>query len=341
MKIKVGINGYGTIGKRIADAVIKQPDMELVGVSKLNADYEAVTAVKKGIKLFVDENSIEKFKNAGIDFSGTKLEMIKEAQVIIDATPDGVGAKNKALYISENKPAIFQGGEEPDVADVSFSALCNYDEANGKKYVRVVSCNTTGMLRIVCALNKNFKIKKVRVVLIRRAADPREVKKGPINSIVLNPVQLPSHHADDAKTVLRDLDIFTMAYVVPTTLMHVHAMSVQVEGNPSKEEVIKTLESSRRILGISRGSGIGSTAEIIETARDIGRVRYDLPEVAFFEDSVHSSNGEIFLTYAVHQESIVVPENVDAVRAMFKLKEKEESISLTDSTLGLLRGRLI
>ncbi len=341
MKIKVGINGYGTIGKRVADAVIKQPDMELVGVSKLNPDYEALTAVKKGIKLFIDESTVDKFKNARIEFAGTKLEMIREAQVIIDATPDGIGAKNKALYLSENKPAIFQGGEEPDVAEASFSALCNYDEARGKRYLRVVSCNTTGMLRVVCALKKNFKVKKVRVVLIRRAADPREFKKGPINSIVLNPVELPSHHAEDARTVLKDLDIFTMAYVVPTTLMHVHAMSVQVEDNPTKEDVIKTLESSRRILGISKGSGIGSTAEIVEASRDLGRLRYDIPEVTFFEDSVHSSSGEIFLTYAVHQESIVVPENLDAIRAMFQLKEKEESISLTDSTLGLLRGRLV
>ncbi len=123
MKIKVGINGYGTIGKRIADAVTKQPDLELVGVSKLNPDYEAAMAVKKDIKLFVDESFVEKFKNTGIEIAGTKLEMIKKAQIIIDATPDGTGAKNKVLYLSEEKPAIFQGGEEPEIAETSFSAL--------------------------------------------------------------------------------------------------------------------------------------------------------------------------------------------------------------------------
>ncbi len=32
--IKVSVNGYGTIGKRVADATLKQPDMELVGVAK-------------------------------------------------------------------------------------------------------------------------------------------------------------------------------------------------------------------------------------------------------------------------------------------------------------------
>ena len=33
-KVKVAVNGYGTIGKRVADAVKLQPDMELIGVAK-------------------------------------------------------------------------------------------------------------------------------------------------------------------------------------------------------------------------------------------------------------------------------------------------------------------
>ncbi|MFB6095307.1 MAG: glyceraldehyde-3-phosphate dehydrogenase, partial [Halodesulfurarchaeum sp.] len=32
--VRVGINGYGTIGKRVADAVRVQPDMEVLGVAK-------------------------------------------------------------------------------------------------------------------------------------------------------------------------------------------------------------------------------------------------------------------------------------------------------------------
>ena len=34
MTIKVAINGYGTIGKRVADAVSCQDDMEIIGVTK-------------------------------------------------------------------------------------------------------------------------------------------------------------------------------------------------------------------------------------------------------------------------------------------------------------------
>ena len=48
-KIKVAVNGYGVIGKRVADAVRAQEDMALVGVSDVIADYRIATAAGKGI----------------------------------------------------------------------------------------------------------------------------------------------------------------------------------------------------------------------------------------------------------------------------------------------------
>ena len=43
-KVKVAINGYGTIGKRVADAVQMQKDMEIVGISKTKPNFEAFVA---------------------------------------------------------------------------------------------------------------------------------------------------------------------------------------------------------------------------------------------------------------------------------------------------------
>jgi len=51
--IHVGINGYGTIGKRVAAAVDVQPDMTVVGVSKRSLDHEAAAAVDRGFDLYV------------------------------------------------------------------------------------------------------------------------------------------------------------------------------------------------------------------------------------------------------------------------------------------------
>ena len=49
----IGINGYGTIGKRVADAVTAQDDMKIVGVTKRTPDYEAKAAVERGYDLYI------------------------------------------------------------------------------------------------------------------------------------------------------------------------------------------------------------------------------------------------------------------------------------------------
>jgi len=52
VKVKVGVNGYGTIGKRVAWAISKQDDMEVVGVTKTRPSFEADIAVKEGHPLY-------------------------------------------------------------------------------------------------------------------------------------------------------------------------------------------------------------------------------------------------------------------------------------------------
>ena len=50
--IRVGVNGYGTIGRRVADAVKKQQDMELVGVTAVHPHYKYAVARDKGLQLY-------------------------------------------------------------------------------------------------------------------------------------------------------------------------------------------------------------------------------------------------------------------------------------------------
>jgi len=336
MKVKVSVNGYGTIGKRVADAIAKQEDMVLVGVSKTKPDYGAYLAVSKGYDLYVPMEKLEAFEKTSIPIAGTVEEMIEKSDVVIDALPGKKGIEMKPIYEKYGVKQIFQGGEKPAVADASFSTLCNYEETLGLNSVRVVSCNTTGLLRLICTLKRNFGIRKVRATLIRRGADPREVKKGPINAILFNPPTLPSHHGEDVKTVVKDLDIMTSAVAVPTTLMHVHSVLLELEERVSKDAVLDALEQAPRIMLLNSNElGVKSTAEIIEVARDL-RHRNDIPELVVVEDSVTVNGKELILFQAVHQESIVVPENVDAVRALFELANTwTETVEKTDKNLGL------
>ena len=331
--------GYGTIGKRVADAIMRMDDMELVGVIKQTPDYEGEVAVSKGIRLYTYEDRVSKFEKAGFKVAGIVDDLIKNVDVIIDATPDGVGAENKSkIYEPMGLRAIFQGGEEADVAEVSFNALANYDMAVGKRFIRVVSCNTTALSRLISAfLIHGYRIRRVRAYLVRRGADPREFKKGPINDVVFNPATVPSHHGPDVQTVIPTIDIITMAVAVPTTMMHLHMVNIEFDGQISKGEVVKVLEETPRILLFNVSSRkFESLAQIIEWARDVGRLRGDVMENAIIEDSITVLQNELFLMQGVHQESIVVPENIDAVRAMFKLSSKWDSIRKTDLSLNLV-----
>ena len=174
MAVKVAVNGYGNIGKRVADAVAKQDDMKLVGVSKTRPNFEAFVAIKKGYPLYVsDESNIDAFRAAGLEVAGTTADMLREADVVVDATPEGMGAKNlENLYKKVGIKAIFEGGEKHAAIGASFNAYCNYDGAFGKDYVRVVSCNTTGLCRTLYAVDKLAGIKKVRVVLVQGQLTP-------------------------------------------------------------------------------------------------------------------------------------------------------------------------
>jgi glyceraldehyde-3-phosphate dehydrogenase (NAD(P)) len=336
--IRVGVVGYGTIGKRVADAIAAQDDMKIVGVLKTKPDYGAMLALRRGFPVYTLPERVDEFRKAGVEPAGTIEDLIKASDVIVDASPEDVGRENKEKYYQKyGKPVIFQGGEEADVAEVSFNALANYEEARGRRYVRVVSCNTTGIIRALTALKLNgIGVRKARVFIVRRGADPKEFKRGPINDVVPNPVTVPSHHGPDVKTVLRDVDIVTVAVAVPVTIMHMHMAYFELDSPHSRDAVIEAIARTPRVYIAEAGRGLQSLAQIIELARDLGRARGDFPEIAVFGDSITVSGSELYMMYGVHQESIVVPENVDAVRAVLGALPKWASIEKTDRSLGLL-----
>ncbi len=335
--IRVGVNGYGTIGRRVADAVLKQKDMELVGVTKTKPDYKSKLAEQKGIALYaVDMKSLEGFNAAGYAMKGTLNDLLQRVDVIVDAAPEDTGIVNKPLYQQAGVKAVFQGGEEHELTGLSFVAQCNFDDAVGKSMVRVVSCNTTGLCRTLHAIDGALGIQTARAVLARRATDPDDVKKGPIDAVVLDPTTLPSHHGPDVLTVLKGFDVVTMAFKIPTTHMHLHSLIVTLKKPRTKEEVVKALERAPRITLVDGKSGFKSTANVMDLAREMGRPRNDIYEATVWKDSVTVVGNDAYLFLAVHQESIVIPENIDAIRALVGGYTAEESMKATDESLGII-----
>jgi len=339
---RVGVNGYGTIGKRVADAVAAQPDMVLRGVAKRSPNHEADSAVQRGYALYAaDSDRLGEFEHAGLPLAGTLPDLLDSVDVIVDCCPAGVGARNRERYASHDVRAVFQGGEAANVADTSFTARTSFETARDVDTVRVVSCNTTGLARLLAPLDEAYGVEKARVTLVRRGGDPAQTDRGPINDIVPDPATVPSHHGPDVRTVLPEVDIDTAALKAPVTAMHTHSVNVSLGAAPTADEVRELLARESRLFLIPEVAGIDGAGKLKEYALDCGRPRGDLWENCLWAESISVSGTDLYLFQNVHQEADVVPENIDAIRAMTTDIPVDESITRTNEALGVgLGGRL-
>ncbi len=337
MTVRVAINGYGTIGKRVADAVAAQGDMKVVGVTKNRPSFEARRAVELRYPLYgASDKGAEALRKAGLPVAGGLADLLKECDLVVDCAPEDQGAVNLETYRALKVKAIFQGGEEHEAIGWSFNSSANYRATLGRDFVRVVSCNTTGLIRTLYPLHANGLATDIYAVMVRRAVDPSDSKKGPVNAI--EPVlKIPSHHGPDVASVVTGLPIHTMAVKVPTTLMHLHAVVVRLKSAMTEAEVADLWSRQPRVLLLKGSEGFASTAQIMEWARDQRRARGDLWETAVWADGFKVEGQTLYYSQAIHQEADVVPENVDCIRAMMRVTDDgPTSIAMTDKAMGIL-----
>ena len=157
----------------------------------------------------------------------------------------------------------------------------------------------------------------------------------PINDTLPNPVTLPSHHGPDVNTIFPELDIDTLGLKVPATLMHTHSVNVTLEASPDAADVVDLLDEEDRTFLIPPEHGIDGAGALKEYAMDRGRPRADIWENCIWQESITVEDDDLYLFQAVHQESDVVPENIDAVRAVAGTADAAESVARTNETLGV------
>lgn len=337
MTIRVGVNGYGVIGKRVADAVIAQPDMELVGVGDVVTDYRILAGVVRGIPIYASApDRVATMRAAGIPLAGTLDDLLARVDAIVDCTPKGIAARNLPRYREVGVKAVFQGGEKHELTGHSFVAQANYETALGLDATRVVSCNTTSIVRTLGALHTAGLLRRARGVLIRRATDPWESDRSGIMNTMVPEEHIPSHQGPDAQTVLPELDVVTIAAKAAHTQTHNHYWVVELARPASRDEVLSAFADAPRIAFIRMRDGITALNHTIELMKDLGRPRGDMWEVALWEDVLTVEGQEVYYTYQVYNEAIVVPESIDAIRALTgAVREGSESIRITDRALGM------
>ncbi len=334
---RVAVNGYGVIGKRVADAVRLQDDMELIGVCDVASDWRLRSLDQKEIALYAaSDETLRTMTEAGLAVAGTLDKLLQNVDVIVDCTPKRVGATNVQRYRSHGIKFIVHGGEKHAVTGHSFVADSSFATAIGRESTRVVSCNTTSIVRTLSALKRAGLLKRARGTLLRRATDPWESHaSGIMNTLVPEP-EIPSHQGPDARSVDPELDVVTMAVNVPETLAHLHYWSVQLTRPAEKEEVLQAFRASSRIALIRTTDGLTAINTVKELMADLDRPRDNLYEVALWEDMMRTEDDELFYAYMVDNQAIVIPETIDAIRALTGLaSDANDSIARTNGSLGV------
>jgi glyceraldehyde-3-phosphate dehydrogenase (NAD(P)) len=132
------------------------------------------------------------------------------------------------------------------------------------------------------------------------------------------------------------LNISTMAVKVPTTLMHVHTIVVELEKEATTEEIKEVIRNCPRVMMVKNKDGVKSTAQIMDLARELGRSRGDMFEIVVWEEGIKVVGNTLYFYQAVNQESDVIPENIDCIRSMCKLEaDPAKSMEKTDKSMGL------
>jgi glyceraldehyde-3-phosphate dehydrogenase (NAD(P)) len=333
----VGLVGYGVIGKRVADAINVQDDMDLVGVCDVINDWRIQNAVRKEYDIYAATAEAEKqMKASGISIKGNLQDLLDKVDLVVDCTPKNIAAKNVELYKKQGLKFIVQGGEKHETTGHSFSAENNYQSAINLNATRVVSCNTTSILRTLTALKRAGLLDYARGTLLRRATDPWESHLGGIMNTMVPEKDIPSHQGPDAQSVDPELDVITSAVKVPETLSHMHYWNVKLKKQATKEEVLAAFKTSSRIKLIQYDQGLVSNNTIKEMFLDMGRPWGDMYEVALWEDMLKVVGNELFYAYVVDNQAIVIPETIDAIRALTGIEtDGEKSIAKTNESLGI------
>ncbi len=336
-KVKVGVAGYGVIGNRLAAGVVAQDDMELVGVADVAPTLAVRALVERGMPfaLFAALPGAENaLAGAGVPVSGSFDDLLGEVDVMLDAAPGGIGAENKVKYLEHGVKAVFQGGESGDVADVFFHGTANYERGLGVDYLKLTSCNTTGLVRAVDAVHQAAGVSKTFMTIVRRVADPGDTHRGLVDVLQVEPI--PNHQAVDLMHIIPEIEATGMLIHAPVTHGHIITISVTPERKMSVDEALAAFRAYPRIKVVRIAEGFNSNSSLFQWARYMEYPRADMYEIGLFEEMVGRSGDDLVFAINIPQEAVTIPETIDAVRASMEMQSSgADAVAATDRNLGI------
>ena len=268
MSIKIGINGFGRIGRLVFRSAIENDDFEVICVNDLLEvehlayllKYDSVHGTFNGSVEIVNGNLIVNGKNITVS-SEKNPELIKWGDMSVDVVAECTGlftTKEKAgLHINGGCKKVVISAPSSDVP--MFVMGVNHNNVNGNDLVvSNASCTTNCLAPIAKVLNDNFLIEEGLMTTVHAVTATQFTVDGPSKkdyrggrSSLLNIIPSSTGAAKAVTKVIPSLEgkLTGMAFRIPTANVSVVDLTVRLKKDTPYEEIKKVmLQASKNEL---------------------------------------------------------------------------------------------
>ncbi|EHQ52953.1 glyceraldehyde-3-phosphate dehydrogenase [Ectothiorhodospira sp. PHS-1] len=264
MTIKVGINGFGRIGRMVFRAISKEfPELEVVAINDLlDPEYLAYMLRYDSVHgRFDGEVSVE---GNHMVVNGKKIRLTAErdpanlkwneagAELVIESTGFFLTEETCQKHIDAGAKKVIQSAPSKDATPM-FVYGVNHKEYAGQAIISAASCTTNALAPVAKVLNDNFGIKRGLMSTVHAATATQKTVDGPSQKdwrggrgILENIIPSSTGAAKAVGKVLPALNgkLTGMAFRVPTSDVSVVDLTVELEKGASYETICQTMKSA-------------------------------------------------------------------------------------------------
>jgi len=263
MAIKVGINGFGRIGRLVFRAACTRKDIEIVGINDLlDANYMSYmlrydtvhgrfkgTAEVKDGKLVVNGKAIR--ITAEKDPSNLKWNEVG-ADIVIESTGFFLTKETCQKHIDAGAKKVVQSAPSKDDTPM-FVYGVNHEKYAGEKIVSAASCTTNCLAPVAKVLNDNWGIKRGLMTTVHAATATQKTVDGPSSKdwrggrgILENIIPSSTGAAKAVGVVLPELNkkLTGMAFRVPTSDVSVVDLTVELNKEADYKDICAAMKAA-------------------------------------------------------------------------------------------------
>ena len=288
-KIKLGINGFGRIGRMVFRSSLKRDDVQVVGINDL-LDVEHLAYLLKYDSVHGTCDASINVENGNLVVNGNVIKITAERdpkQICWDSINTDVVAECTGIFTSLEKAQLhIDGGAKkvvisapsPD-APMFVVGVNHNDVKSSDLIVSNASCTTNCLAPVAKVLNDKFVISEALMTTVHATTATQFTVDGPSKkdfrggrSSLLNIMPASTGAAKAVTKIIPSLagKITGMAFRVPTANVSVVDLTVKLESETSYDKVMQALKeaSENELKGV-----LGYTEDLVVSQDFIGDTR--------------------------------------------------------------------